>query len=222
MARRTVSDVWKVGHPWSFFYPYAVGHSWIGVPGAYATLATDLRLLYRATDSLGALPKGSLVLDVPCGGGVALRGVRPGQGLHYIAADISTTMLEHTGRTAREQGIADQVELREADVENLPFIDATFDVALSLTGLHCFPDPRLALKEIVRVLKPGGTLILSWMRTDAPLRTYPMFFLGRRGGLVGRSASTTEVVSWLAELGVDHIDLQTSGALAYITAKRSS
>lgn len=220
MARRTVSDVWKVGHPWSFFYPYAIDHSWIGVPGAYATLATDLRLLYRATDSLGALPKGSLVLDVPCGGGVALRGVRPGQGLHYIAADISTSMLEHTGRAAQERGVADQVELREADVEHLPFIDATFDVALSLTGLHCFPDPHLALKEIVRVLKPGGTLILSWMRTDAPLRTYPMFFVGRRGGLVGRSASTTEVVGWLAELGVTDIDLQPSGALAYLTARK--
>lgn len=220
MARRTVSDVWKVGHPWSWFYPYAIDHAWIGVPGAYATLATDLRLLYRATDSLGALPKGSLVLDVPCGGGVALRGVRPGQGLHYIAADISTSMLEHTGRAAQERGVADQVELREADVENLPFIDATFDVAMSLTGLHCFPDPHLALREIVRVLKPGGTLILSWMRTDAPLRTYPMFFVGRRGGLVGRSASTTEVVGWLAELGVTDIDLEPSGALAYLTARK--
>jgi SAM-dependent methyltransferase len=220
MARRTVSDVWKVGHPWSWFYPYAIDHAWIGVPGAYATLATDLRLLYRATDSLGALPKGSLVLDVPCGGGVALRGVRPGQGLHYIAADISTSMLEHTGRAAAERGVADQVELREADVENLPFIDATFDVALSLTGLHCFPDPHLALREIVRVLKPGGTLILSWMRTDAPLRTYPMFFVGRRGGLVGRSASTTEVVGWLAELGITDIDLEPSGALAYLTARK--
>ncbi|BBH17621.1 hypothetical protein Back2_19080 [Nocardioides baekrokdamisoli] len=220
MARRTVSDVWKVGHPWSFFYPYAIDHSWVGVPGAYALLATDLRLLYSATAALGALPKGSLVLDVPCGGGVALRGVRPGQGLHYIAADISTAMLEHTGRAAQERGIADQVELREADVENLPFIDATFDVAMSLTGLHCFPDPHLALREIVRVLKPGGTLILSWMRTDAPLRTYPMFFVGRRGGLVGRSASTTEVVGWLAELGITDIDLQPSGALAYLTARK--
>lgn len=220
MARRTVSDVWKVGHPWSFFYPYAIDHSWIGIPGGYAMLATDLRLLYRATDSLGALPKGSLVLDVPCGGGVGLRGVRPGQGLHYIAADISTAMLDHTGRAAQERGIADQVELREADVEDLPFIDATFDVAMSLTGLHCFPDPHLALKEIVRVLKPGGTLILSWMRTDAPLRTHPMFFVGRRGGLVGRSASTTEVVGWLTELGITNIDLKPSGALAYLTARK--
>lgn len=220
MARRTVSDVWKVGHPWSWFYPYAIDHRWIGIPGAHALLATDLRLLYRATDALGALPKGSLVLDVPCGGGVALRGVRPGQGLHYIAADISTAMLEHTARAAREHGIADQVELKEADVENLPFLDATFDVTMSLTGLHCFPDPHQALTQIVRVLKPGGTLVLSWMRTDAPLRTYPVFLLGRLGGLVGRSASTSEVVQWLADLGLTDIDLEKSGALAYLTARK--
>ena len=221
MARRSVSDVWKVGNPWSVFYPYAIDHAWIGVPGAYALLASDLRLLYEAAGSLGALPKGSVVLDVPCGGGVGLRGVRPGQGLRYIAADISTAMLEHTGKAATARGIADQVELREADVEQLPFLDATFDVAMSLTGLHCFPDPQRALTEIVRVLKPGGELILSWMRNDAPLRTYPMFFLGRRGGLVGRSASTDEVVRWLTELGCTRIDLNPSGALAYLTARKS-
>lgn len=217
---RSVSDVWRKGHPWSFFYPYAIDHAWIGVPGAYALMASDLRLLYRATDSLGALPKGSVVLDIPCGGGVGLRGVRPGQGLRYIAADISTAMLEHTGNAASERGIADQVELREVDVENLPFLDATFDVVLSLTGLHCFPDPKRAVEEIVRTLKPGGKLILSWMRTDAPLRAYPMFFIGRRAGLVGRSASTQELVAWLTDLGVTDIDLQPSGALAYVTARK--
>jgi ubiquinone/menaquinone biosynthesis C-methylase UbiE len=130
-------------------------------------------------------------------------------------------MLEHTGKAAADRGIADQVELREADVENLPFLDATFDVAMSLTGLHCFPDPQLAVTELVRVLKPGGELILSWMRNDAPLRTYPMFFLGRRGGLVGRSASTKEVLAWLSELGCTKVDLRPSGALAYLTARKA-
>jgi hypothetical protein len=47
-----------------------------------------------------------------------------------------------------------------------------------------------------------------------------MFFVGRRSGLVGRSASTEEVLAWLTELGCTKIDLNPSGALAYVTARK--
>ena len=53
-------------------------------------------MLYAAAAEIGTLPAGSRVLDVPCGGGVALRGLVPGQGIEYVAADIAPTMLERT------------------------------------------------------------------------------------------------------------------------------
>ena len=65
---------------------------------------TDQRLLHRAAAEVGRLPDGARVLDVPSGGGVALRGLRPGQRVDWVAADISPTMLART--MARPPGSA--------------------------------------------------------------------------------------------------------------------
>jgi len=115
-----------------------------------------MRLLYRATEAIAALPAGGAVLDVPCGGGVALRGLLPGRGLRYVAADISQAMLDRTARAAQSRGVADQVQTCKADIAALPFADGEFDLCVTFTGLHCFPDPRAALAEIGRVVRPGG------------------------------------------------------------------
>ncbi len=118
------------------------------------------------------------MLDVPCGGGVALRGLRPGQGVRYVAADISRTMLDRTMAAATRRQVAAQVEPVLADVGALPFADAEFDLVVSFTGLHCFPDPHQAVREMGRVLTPGGVLTGSALlqrhrgalRPDAPDR----------------------------------------------------
>ena len=63
-------------------------------------MGSDLSLLHEAAAEIGTLPAGSRVLDVPTGSGVALRGLRPGQGLDVVAADISTTMLDRARAAA--------------------------------------------------------------------------------------------------------------------------
>ncbi len=147
---------WSDDPLWAGVYDWTVEHPTLGGALWAVGIQSDLRLLYAAAAEIGTLVAGSRVLDVPCGGGVALRGLQPDQGLEYVAADIAQTMLERTMESARERGVAEQVVPRIADVEDLPFEDDSFDMVVSFTGLHCFPDPARAVMEMMRVLKPGG------------------------------------------------------------------
>ncbi|MDQ3573049.1 MAG: class I SAM-dependent methyltransferase [Actinomycetota bacterium] len=184
-------------------------------------MRTDLNLLYAATERIGELPTGSSVLDVPCGGGVALRGVKPGQGLRYVAADIAPPMLERTQRQAERLGLTDQVETRAADIGALPFADGEFDLVVSFTGLHCVPDPHGATLELGRVTRPGGEITGSLFLADVPLRRRYFLALGRASGLVGPSATSDEVVTWLGEAAFERVGFVRSGDLGYFTGTKA-
>lgn len=209
---------WNEDPLWASFYDWTVEHPLAGGALWRAGLGSDLRLLYAAAAEIGRQPAGSRILDVPCGGGVALRGLRPGQGVHYVAADIARTMLDRTMHSALERGVSDQVEPRLADVGELPFADDEFDLVVSFTGLHCFPDPHRAVTEMVRVLKPGGVLTGSALLNDTGMRYEPARVVGRRAHLLGPSCSGAELERWLAAEGLGSVTLRTSGALAYFRA----
>lgn len=215
-----VSDVWGANHPWGAVYAFAIDHPPVAIAGGRAFFGTDMRLLYRATEAIAAVPDGGAILDVPCGGGVALRGLHPEQEVRYVAADISGAMLDRTARQAQARGVGHLVETKRADVAALPYADGEFDLCVTFTGLHCFPDPRAALAEIARVTRPGGEIHGSWMRNDAPLLQRPPAMLGRLSGLVGPSASADEVERWLGEVGYRRVDLVRSGAMGYFSATR--
>lgn len=212
-----VSDVWRADHPWATFYDFMVEHERIGGTLWKVGGATDLRLLYGAADEVASLPAGAAVLDVPCGGGVALRGLRRGQDVRYVAADISPAMLERTAANAARRGL-EQVECVEADVEHLPFTDASFDLVVSFTGLHCFPRPAAAVEEIARVLKPGGVLTGSALLNDNGVRFLPMRLAGRSWGLLGPSGTVPQLRTWLEWSGFVDPEVHTSGALTYFRA----
>jgi SAM-dependent methyltransferase len=78
-------------------YDFVVEREWLARPGGIALWGTDTRLLFDSIRTLGEMPDGSAVLDVPCGGGIALRGLRQGQQVRYVAADISPDMLARAG-----------------------------------------------------------------------------------------------------------------------------
>jgi ubiquinone/menaquinone biosynthesis C-methylase UbiE len=209
---------WDQDPLWAHVYDWTVEHPGPGGALWRLGIGSDLRRLYAAAAEIGRQPAGSSVLDVPCGGGVALRGLRPGQGVRYVAADISQNMLDRTMAAARTRHVAAQVEPVLADVGVLPFADGEFDLVVSFTGLHCFPEPRRAVVEMARVLHVGGVLTGSALLNDTGLRYLGVRQMGRLAGLLGPSATTTELRTWLADTGFHDVEISHSGAIAYFRA----
>lgn len=208
--------MWRADHPWASFYDFVVEHETVARVAWGVGMGSDVRLLYDAAAEIGRLPDGATVLDVPSGGGVALRGLRPEQRLTYLAVDISPAMLDRTAANARRRGLG--ITPVQADVGRLPLRDASVDLAVSFTGLHCFPDPERAVHELARVLRPGGVLTGSAFLNDTGRRYDPMRAVGRTAGLLGRSASTPELERWLTAAGFEGFELSFSGALVYFRA----
>lgn len=218
---------WSEDPLWATFYDWSVEHPRAGGLIWKLGINSDLSRLYRAAAEIGRQPAGSAVLDVPCGGGVALRGLHPGQGLRYVAADIAQAMLDRTVDAARQRGLADQVEPRLADVGALPFADAEFDLVVSFTGLHCFPDPHLAVLEMGRVTHAGGVLTGSALLNPpgnswGGPRSWSLRQAGRISGLLGPSATAAEVLDWMAEAGFVDVTLTMSGAIGYFRGVKAA
>jgi len=106
---------------------------------------------------------GQRVLDVACGTGVvAVTAARIGAKVSAI--DLTPELLERARENFQIAGV--EVDSREGDVEHLPFKDGEFDVVLSQFGHIFAPRPALAIAEMLRVLKPGGTIAFSTWPPD--------------------------------------------------------
>lgn len=117
-----------------------------------------MRILHdEIAKEIPSLPEAK-VLDVGCATGALLGKLRKKIRGKLFGVDISPEMIKKA--SLRLKGIPDtRVEL--ADVEALPFKDGTFDIIVSSLTLHHFPKPHLAMKEMCRVLRENGKLILA-------------------------------------------------------------
>ena len=128
--------------------------------GDYARLAKLLELPARELVDACAISAGQRVLDVAAGNGnVAVLAAR--EGARVVASDLTPAMVElGRARTAAE-GL--DVEWLEADVEELPFEDASFDCVTSSFGAMFAPRPERVASELFRVVRPGGTVgMTAW------------------------------------------------------------
>jgi SAM-dependent methyltransferase len=117
-------------------------------------------LLARAID----IHPGERVLDVAAGSGnAALAAAR--RGASVTATDFVPALLETAVRRAQVEGL--ELETREADAQDLPFPDATFDVVLSTFGVIFAPDQAGAAAELLRVCRPGGRIGLTAWTPDS-------------------------------------------------------
>ena len=101
---------------------------------------------------------GQRVLDVACGTGVvAVTAAR--LGARVTGLDLTPELLERARENARIAGV--DIEWHQGDVEQLPFADGTYDMVLSQFGHIFAPRPDAAIAEMLRVLRPGGTIAFS-------------------------------------------------------------
>lgn len=110
------------------------------------------------------------VLDVGCGTGVVARtaAARTREPAQVTGADVNAPMLVAAAGFAVNAGLSG-IEWVECDAAAMPFEDETFDVVLCQQGLQFMPNQADALREMVRVLKPGGRLALSVWKERSPL-----------------------------------------------------
>lgn len=177
------------------------------VPAITSVWANDL------LDRVGSR-RGESVLDIACGTGVVARlAEQRGHAGRLVGIDLNTAMLA----VARAKSAT--VEWVEGSALDLPFNANSFDVVLCQLGLQFFPDRPLALKEMARVLKPGGRAGLSVYSAIERTPGAHAFvqaidkYLGAESSRTKRSehlsCDALEVGTWTKQAGFDVVDVAT-------------
>jgi demethylmenaquinone methyltransferase/2-methoxy-6-polyprenyl-1,4-benzoquinol methylase len=155
---------------------------------------TDVRWRRRAVDLLDLGP-GARVLDL-CTGTADLLVEALGRDPRSsgLGVDLSHPMLGRGVAKLRRRGLAGRGRLVGGDVERLPVADGRFDGALVAFGIRNVEDPRAALAEVQRVLRPGGRLVVLEFALPSGVlgRVYRLYFTGILplvGGLVSGDRS---------------------------------
>ena len=124
------------------------------------------------------LPPGSRGLDAGCGTGsnTLLLAEAVGPGGHVTGLDFSSGILAIAEEISKKGGLSEQVSFQEGDVNGLPFDDDTFDWVWSVdcVGYHRSGEPLELVKELARVVKPGGSIAILFWSSQQLLPGYPL------------------------------------------------
>ncbi|MGZ5146197.1 MAG: class I SAM-dependent methyltransferase [Burkholderiales bacterium] len=136
---------------------YNAWHAGLGIDADNDTPWHRLVRSYLPLESL----HGRRILDIGCGrGDFSCWLARQLNGsAHLVAADFSSTAVSMAREYARSEALA--VEWQVMDIQNIGYADASFDVIFSFETIEHVPYPGRAVRELARVLKPGGTLFLT-------------------------------------------------------------
>jgi demethylmenaquinone methyltransferase/2-methoxy-6-polyprenyl-1,4-benzoquinol methylase len=154
----------------------------------------------RAAD-LAMVRPGGRALDVACGTGdlaLELAG-RVAPGGSVLGADFSERMLELARAKAAARGLDVKLEFEAANALALPYGDSSFDAATVGFGARNFSDLPGGLREMARVVRPGGRVVVLEITTPsrAPLSTFYGFWFDRVVPVLGRIAGDEDAYSYL-------------------------
>lgn len=176
------------------------------------------RLWKRFTIELSGVRPGNRVLDIAGGTGDLTRKFSSlvGPSGEVVLADINDSMLKVGRDRLLDKGVAGNVQFVQADAEALPFPDNHFDVVTIAFGLRNVTRKENALRSMLRVLKPGGRLlVLEFSKPGNPLLakaydTYSFSFMPLAGKLITNDADSYR---YLAESIRMHPDQETLKAM---------
>jgi SAM-dependent methyltransferase len=137
--------------------------------GDFTRIATSMRDSGEALAASLGVTKGMKVLDLGCGDGTtALPSAR--RGADVLGVDIASNLVEAGNRRAKAEGL-ENLRFQEGDASNLAGIaDRSFDLVVSIFGAMFAPRPFDVAKEMVRVTKPGGRIVMgNWIPNDPTL-----------------------------------------------------
>lgn len=179
----------------------------------------------RVLEAVGA-PDRSSLLDVACGTGIVAReAYRADENRRVVGVDIAPGML------AVANEIEPDIEWSEGPAESLPFPDSTFDAVVSQFGLMFFRDRVGAVREMHRVLAPGGAIAVAvWDRAESMEVEHTMIeLLGDRAGPAAADAlrapfalgDVEEVESLFVRAGATNVTIETKTGTACFPSVRS-
>lgn len=187
------------------------------------TYEEDRRSRFNAGSQAAALEALELgaddrLLDVGTGSGAAVRQAAPGVA-RAVGVDLSPAMIQRAEQLAA--GV-DGVEFRVAESSDLPFEDGSFTAVLCTTSFHHYPDPAAAVREMARLLAPGGRLVLGDPSADRWEVRLADVFLRRFDESHVRLYRSSEVAALLYGAGLERAEIRRlrSGAYAIIRARK--
>ena len=168
-----------------------------------------------------ALSPGSRGLDVGCGIGLQslLLAESVGGAGQVTGIDLSPEFMVYATGIAEKAGMSEQVSFQEGDVKSLPFDDDTFDWAWSANCVGYAPgEPLPMLKELARVVKPGGSVVVIAWSSQQMLPGYPLLEAHLNATSPGIAPFSREMrpelhflrmAGWFREAGLEEITVRT-------------
>jgi ubiquinone/menaquinone biosynthesis C-methylase UbiE len=200
-------------------YDWAMEHRSAARHFGRVVMGADVDRIYHSMGLIADMLDGTAILDVPCGGGIAMLRLRPDQRVRYVGVDISVPMLKLARRRIPPEH-RDHVEIIEGSIERMPFPDGEFDLCVCFNGLHCVPDPAVAVAEMARCMRPGGRLIGDFATRGRLRRADAYMTLLRATGTFGPAGSVDDARRWLTDAGLRIDTLQCTGAITHFDAHR--
>lgn len=153
---------------------------------------------------MGGVARGETVLDHACGAGMdlLLAALRVGGSGQVIGVDMTPAMREQAMLGMALAGVTERARIVPGLLEELPLEDASVDVVISNGVLNLSPDKRQALREVYRVLKPGGRLLLADVVVQRELKLAVRQDPELWAACIGGALPEPELFELVAEVGL--------------------